>query len=285
MQSITQLEANLSARPNSIEISQALAEAYAKDGRWEEATKAYRTVVALYPTIAGININRIRLGAVALGISSFLFLIAELLGPPAFLFHPYDILDYLPANTISNILFLPILILLSCAGISIYKLLSISDSNLPAFWAMVLIVVGAGLYIPLFGINAVILPAAGNLYAKGEMAGFDVYHAVFEQPLTLIFTIGGYLLFVGMTIFNIVIWRSGYLSKLASTILWLGWSLFIVGDELLLILGQDLSWWMSNFMFFALLVTIGGIALALDVWWEAALQLAPTIDSLEKADS
>ena len=42
---------------------------------------------------------------------------------------------------------------------------------------------------------------------------------------------------------------------------------------------------MSNSMLFALLVTIGGIGSALDIWWEAALQLAPTIDSLEKADS
>jgi len=281
---LEQLEVMALHQPNSIEINQALAEECAKEERWEEAIEAYQTVIALYPAIAALNVNRIRLGAIALGISSFLFLVSQILRPPFFLHHPYDIVDFLPASSISNILFLPILILLSCAAISIYKLLSVSNSNRPAFWGMVLIVVGAGLYLPLFGLTAVILPAAGDLYAQGETAGFDVYYTIFQQPLASVFTFGEYLLFGGLTILTTVIWRSGYLFKLASTMLWLGWSLFIVGDELSLILGYDLSWWISNFMLFALLVTIGGIGLALDMWWEAALQLEPTIDSLEKAD-
>jgi hypothetical protein len=276
MQSIAELETNAIRYPNSIEVNQALAEAYARDERWQDSVKIYQKVVELYPAIAALNVNRIRLGAIALGISSFLFLVSQILRPPSFLHHPYDIVDFLPASSISNILFLPVLILLSCAAISIYKLLSVSNSNRPAFWGMVLIVVGAGMYLPLFGLTAVILPAAGDLYAQGETAGFDVYYTLFQQPLASVFTFGGYLLFGGLTIFTVVIWIGGHLYKLASTMLWLGWSLFIVGDELFLILGYDLLWWWSfNFLPVALLVTIGGIALALDMWHEALLQFTP----------
>lgn len=276
MQTYLELEANATKYPNSIEVNQALAEAYARDERWQDAVKIYQKVVELYPATAALNINRIHLGAIALAISSFLFLVSQILRPPSFLFHPSDIVNSLPASAISNILFLPVLILLSCAAISIYKLLSVSDSNRTAFWGMVLILVGAGAYLPLVGIKAVILPAANDLFILGETARFNVYDYVFQQPYASPFTLGGYLLFGGLTVVIVAIWRSGYLSKLASTMLWLGWSLFIAGDELFLILGYDLfRWWTSNFMPIALLVTIGGIALALDMWHEALLQFTP----------
>jgi hypothetical protein len=285
MNSIVQLEASVAARPNSIEINRALAEAYAKEERWQEAANAYRYLASLYPDTASLFINRIRLGAIALVISSLLFLVSQILRPPFSLFHPYDLVNSLPARSISEFLFIPILILLSCAAISIYKLLSISNSNRPAFWAMVLVVVGSGMYLPLFGLSAVILPVAGDLYAQGDTTGFYVYETALSQPLATVFTLGGYLLFFGLTIFIFAIWRSGCLSKLASTMLWLGWSLFIVGDELFLMLGYDLLWWASNFIIFALSVTIGGVALAIDLWGEAALQLSPEIDFLEEEDS
>jgi len=284
MQSIAQLEANAIKYPNSIEVNQALAEAYARDGRWQDSTKAYQKVVVLYPAIAALNVNRIRLGAIALGISSFLFLVSQILRPPFLVHHPYDLVD-LPARSIYNILFLPILILLSCAAISIYKLLSTSSSNRSAFWGMVMIVVGAGIYLPLFGINAVLLPAVGDLSAQGETAGFDVYYTVFQQPLASVFTLGGYLLFVGLTALSVSIWRSGYLPKWASILFWIGWSLFIMGEDISFILRQDLVWWISNFILFALLVALGGIGLALGVWQQASLQLAPTVVSSEEIEA
>src|SRR5688572_3250550 len=284
MESIAQLEANAKKYPNSIEVNQVLAEAYRRAERWQDSAQTFQKVVDLYPATAALNINRIRLGAIALGISSFLFLISQILRPPLFVRHPYDLVNFLPDGSISNILFLPVLILLSCAAISIYKLLSVSYSNRPAFWGLVLILVGAGIYLPLFGIKAVILLAASELYAQGETAGFDVYYAVFDHPLISVLGLGGYLLYIGLTIFTFIIWRSGYLPKWASTLLWMGWSLFIVGGNLALVFGY-LGWWDSNFRLFAPLVTIGGIGLALGLWQQAQFQLAPTIDFLQKADS
>lgn len=78
MQSIAQLEANAVTRPNSIEINQALADAYVKQGRWKEAVEAYQTLISLYPATASLFVNRLRLGAVALGISSILVLLGQI---------------------------------------------------------------------------------------------------------------------------------------------------------------------------------------------------------------
>lgn len=289
MQSLSQLEASAIKQPNSIEINQALAEAYAKEENWEVAVKAYQKVVALYPATAALNVNRIRLGAIALGISSLLFLAAEILRPATiWVASPYTTPGHTymssPALAVSNILFLPILILLSCAAISVYKLLSASSDNRLAFWGMVSIIIGAGLFLPIFGINAVVLPAAGQWYfPEGDALGFYIYDLALSQPLAVVFKLGGYLLFLGLTIFNVVIWKSGYLPKWASTLLWIGWSLFIRGKELSSNLVDEPH--ISNPMLFTLLVVIGGIGLARGVWQQAPLQFKPTTDSAQKADS
>ena len=283
MQTLSQLEANSINYPNSIELNQALAEAYARDERWQDSVKIYQRVVELYPAIAALNINRIRLGAIALAISSFLFLVSQILDPTRFAFEPYDFVT-LPAFAVSNILFLPVLTLLSCAAISIYKLLSTSGKNRPAFWAMVSIVIGSGLFLPYFGIKAVILPAAAHLYFQGETGGFDVYAAALQQPIAVVFTLGGYMLFVGLTIFNVAIWESTYLSKWASTLLWIGWSLFIITEGLPFNFVVEVLR-ISNPIIYSILVVIGGMGLGRGLWQQAPLQLAPGTDSTQQADS
>ena len=291
MNSIVQLEASVAARPNSIEANQALAEAYAREGRWEEATEAYETVVDLYPATATLYVNRIRLGAIALGISSLLFFVSAILRTSP---HGSDtLLSVAVLNSadlaISNMLFMPILILLSCAAISIYKLLSTTSDGRLAFWAMVSILVGVGLFLPFFSIKAVVMSAAAELYLKGNLSAFDVYFASLFQPLAFVFTLGGYLLLVGLTFFNVAIWNTAYLPKWASTLLWIGWSLFIVTQELPFALFMEklslIHDSINKRILIALLTTIGGIGLALGLWKQAAAQLAPTNDSLEKADS
>jgi hypothetical protein len=198
---LEQLEVMALHQPNSIEINQALAEEFAKEERWEEAIEAYQTVIALYPAIAALNVNRIRFGAIALGISSFLFLVSAILRPSADgVDTPFSVAEYLnsPALAVSHILFMPILILLSCASISIYKLLSTTSKGLLSFWAMVSTIVGVGLFLPFFSIKAVVTSAAAELYLKGNVSAFDVYFASLLQPLAFVFTLGGYLLFVGL---------------------------------------------------------------------------------------
>ncbi len=285
---LEQLELKALHQPNSIEINQALAEEYAKGERWKEAIEAYQTVVALYPAIAALNVNRIRLGAIALGISSMLFLISEIVRPSIVMVdNPIGAAEYMssPALALSNILFLPILILLSCAAISIYKLLSTSSDNRLAFWAMVSIISGAGLFLPFFGTQAILSPAAGQLYIKGNTSALNVYDAALRQLLAIVFTLGGYLLFVGLTLFNVAIWGSGFLTKWASTLLWIGWSLFIITAELPFNFINEMLWIYINPMLFALLIVIGGIGLAQGVWQQASLRFMPMIESELKIKS
>ena len=59
MQSISQLEVIAAKQPNSIEINQALADAYAQERRWEEVARTYRSLALLYPDTAALFINRI----------------------------------------------------------------------------------------------------------------------------------------------------------------------------------------------------------------------------------
>ena len=81
MESISQLEASVVTRPNSIEINHALADAYIQQGRWKEATETYQTLISLYPATASLFVHRIRLGALALAISSCFILLAQSLQP------------------------------------------------------------------------------------------------------------------------------------------------------------------------------------------------------------
>ena len=287
---LEQLEVMALHQPNSIEINQALAEECVKEERWEEAIEAYQTVIALYPAIAALNVNRIRLGAISLGISSLLFLISEIVRPLVF-FDAISVAEYKisAALAVSNILFLPILILLSCAAISIYKLLSTSNDNRLAFWAMVSIIIGTGLFIPFFAIQAIFLPAAAQQYISGNIFAFNVYDAALSQPFAIVFTLGGYLLFVGLTLFTVAIWGSGFLPKWASTFLWVGWFLFIITTELPFDFINKMLWFSINPMLFAmlftLLIALGGVGLSLGLWRQSALQFTPAVDSSKKADS
>ncbi|HJX82010.1 MAG TPA: hypothetical protein VJ248_08265, partial [Candidatus Udaeobacter sp.] len=152
MESIAQLEASVVTRPNSIEINHALADAYIQQGRWKEATETYQTLISLYPATASLFVHRIRLGALALAISSCFILLAQNIQPSLVdaQRNPSDLSRAITSNAylIAQILFLIAFPLFSTAAISIYKLLSYSRDHRPAFAAMVFSVIGVGLSMP-----------------------------------------------------------------------------------------------------------------------------------------
>ena len=280
MQSIGKLEANAATRPNSIEVNQALADAYAKQGRWREAAETYRSLLALYPATALLFINRIRLGALALGISSCLILLAQGIRP--ILGNPQtSITDF--ANglasreyLIAQILFLLAFPLLSTAAISTYKLLSYSRDHHAAFWAMVISLLGTGLSMASLGINTVVLPLIGRLYLNGETGAVSVYYAMLEAPWPLILQAGGYLLMAGIMIFSWVIWRNENLSKWGTALYLAGWVPFVISS------GQASK---PIQVIVGLSIALGGVALARAIWVQAPLQFAPAINSSQKADA
>jgi tetratricopeptide (TPR) repeat protein len=280
MQSIAQLEADVATRPNSIETNQALANAYVKQGRWKEAAEAYRALILLYPATALLFINRLRLGAVALGISSVFILLGQIV-QPSLLDARTSSNDFARALTsngylCAQILFLLAFPLFSTAAISIYKLLSYSRDHRPAFWGMVFSVVGVGLSMPTLGINAVVLPLIGQLYLDGETGALSIYPAMQEYPRSLILMLGGYLMLIGVAIFSWVIWRNQNLSKWGAALYLAGWILFV---------GSNNQVSKTGSLSIGFLIALGGLALARAIWIQAPLQFKPITDSSQKADS
>ena len=272
MPSLSQLEASAIIQPNSIEINEALADAYAKHGRWVEAVKTYQILKSLYPETAALFIDRIRLGAMALAISSFLFLIAELISPSLPL--PANPMEHmqtisLPAFLGAQILFLLAFALYSCSAISIYKLLSYTRDHRPAFWAMVLSVLGVGLSMPLLGINAFVLPLIGRLYLNGEAGVLSLYIALRQELWPFILQFGVYLLIMGMMIFSWVVWRNRNLSQIAILIYLAGWIGFALSNNQLP---------KSGLILIGILIAIGGVGFSRSLWIQASTQFDPTMD-------
>ena len=266
MQSLARLESSAAVRPNSIEIHQALADAYLQEERWEEAAKAYRTLLALYPATALLFINRIRLGASALALACVLILLAQILQPPLTdaVREPAGFAAAISAGgfLLAKLLLMLALPLWSTAAISIYKLLSYSPDHRPAFWAMVCSVLGVALAMPGMGINAIILPLIGRLYLDGELPTLSIYLALQSGPWPLILHLGSFILLLGMLIFAWVIWRNPLFSKISVSLFLLGWGIFVVSGNQL----PQPGLWLIGF-----LIALGGLPLARSIWQQAAL--------------
>jgi hypothetical protein len=279
MQTITPLEENIVIRPNSIEINEALADEYVKQERWEDAARVYRSLLSLYPATASLFVNRIRLGATALMISSTFVFFAELIHPtvpnamqyPAVFAQAIGSTNYLAAQ----ILLLLAFPFFSTAAISIYKLLSYTHDHRPAFWAMVFSVIGVGLSMPLLGINAIVQPLIARLYLAGELGTLNLYTVMQGMPWSLILHFGNYLFALGIAIFSWVILRNQNFPKWAIVLFLAGWIMFIVS-----LASSQLYMTLTG-----LLIFIGGIGLAHSAWIQAPLQFKPIIDSSQKADS
>lgn len=261
------LEASAAVRPNSIEIHQALADGYAREGRWEEAAKAYRTLLALYPTTALLFVNRIRLGATALTLTCMLMLLAEII-QPALPDAATNAAGFAAAVSTGGFLTAQLLTMLalplwSTAAISIYKLLSYSPDHRPAFWAMVCSVLGVALAMPGMGINAIILPLIGRLHLDGELPTLGLYLALQSGPWPFILHLGSFILLTGILIFAIVIWRNPVFAKLPVSLFLLGWGIFVASGNQL----PQPGLWLVG-----LLIALGGLPFARSIWRQAALQ-------------
>lgn len=262
MQSIAQLKTHAQDSPNSIEIQQALAEAYLKEERWEEAAKVYRSLASLYPDTAALFINRIRLGAAALMLFAILTLIALTIQPAVGTENLSQVLAA-PIYRIAQILFMLALALYSCSAISIYKLLSYTRDHRPAFWGMVLSVIGVGLSMPALGIKTFVYPLLGEMLITGLSDAQVIYASLNTYPLTLYLNMGAYLVILGALVFTWVISRNKGLSLLAIVVFLVGW------------VGMTVT---QGFIIFNILVSIGAGWLGTSLWKQASVQFSPNMD-------
>lgn len=266
MQSINKLELRAENLPNSAEIQHALAEAYTNEGRWEDAAKTYRRLASLYPDTAALFINRIRLGAVALILFAILTLIAVFIHTALTTWSLPQALAS-PAYRIAQILSMLGLALYSCSAISIYKILSYTRDHRPAFWAMVLSVIGVGLSMPTLGIKTFVYPILGEMLLSGLSEAQVVYSSLNTHPLNFYLGIGAYLNIAGIAIFAWVISRNNGLSLSAITIFLIGW------------VGVALT---QNLIVFDILITVGGCWLGMSLWKQSSVQFDPQMDRTSK---
>jgi hypothetical protein len=166
--------------------------------------------------------------------------------------------------------------LFSTAAISIYKLLSYTHDHRPAFWAMVLSVIGSGFSMPSLGIRAIILPLIGRLYLAGELDTFNIYVAMQAMPWPLILNLGSDIFVPGIAIFCWVILRNHNFPKLPAILFLAGWVAFLAFAD-----GAS----RLNTIFTGSLILIGGIGLAISVWTQAPLQFKPVTAHAQQADS
>lgn len=225
MQTIAQLESRVVQGPNSVELQHALAERYFAQGRWEDAARTYRGLASLHTATAALFIDRIRLGAAALVTAATLILVAALIQPALV---PGDHLRLAtafrsPAYLAAQLLVVVALALYSCAAISIYKLLSYTRDHRPAFWAMVLSVIGVGLSMPALGIRSFVHPRLAEMFLNGQPDVMAVYVSMHDAPDALVLGAGGHLVTAGLAIFSWVIWRNRGLSRPAVLLLLAGW--------------------------------------------------------------
>ena len=83
-------------------------------------------------------------------------------------------------------------------------------------WALAGLVVTVGslvVYLPLLGVAAYAVPAAGALIAGGETEAIAVIDRTWEDPFLFLPFVGGILENVGVALFGVAVWRSGTLSK------------------------------------------------------------------------
>lgn len=261
-QTLSQLELHANESPNSIEIQQALAEAYAKQGRWKEAANVYRRLSALYPDTAALFINRIQLGATALMVSSTLTLVAVLIQPALTNENQAQVLGSF-SYLVAQILFMPALALYSCSSISIYKLLSYTRDHRPAFWGMVFSVIGAGLSMPALGIRTFVYPILGRMALSGQTDALVVYSSLNEQPLRFFLGMGAYLIVAGIAVFAWAVWRNRGLSLFAIIFFLAGW----VG-------------WIAtrNPVIFGIVIAFSGYWLGVSLRRRASIQFNPNMD-------
>jgi len=177
------------------------------------------------------NPTRMRLGALALGISALLFL--------AFgLFHPVSSLDLSQPDeaarnfgsttfVLTDSLLIVAFTLLPFAVLTLYAYLANSNVERWRFAALVLLLGAIGPFQAFSGVGTFAFSAASQVYLQGNPGALEVLRALTQGPSVPFGLLGVLLLVLGSISLAVAIWRSGTLPKWAGVLYALGFVLFI----------------------------------------------------------
>jgi hypothetical protein len=172
---------------------------------------------------------RIRLAAVSLAVAGVLFVLypairpfsdeVSLQGAQAFASSAW-----IAAHMLAMVAF----VLVELGLLGLYLALQATAAERPAYWALVVSLLGIGLTLPFYGGEAFGLHAIGQEAVKEQNAALvSLAGVVRSGPALVMFGVGLLLLALGAIIAAIAIWRSGALPRWSGVPFALGFALYI----------------------------------------------------------
>lgn len=208
------------------------------------------------------NLGRIRIGALALGLSALLLTAFPLVRP----FFPLD--PRSPSETlavasplitsapwvVAHLLAMLAFVLLSFGMLTLYAQLRTAAVEPRALRALAWSLAGIALIMPMLGFETHVLPILGRLYLAGTTGIAPVVGLVYLGPAIVVFLLGLLFLAIGAVYLAVVIWQDGRLPRWAGV-------LFAIG----------LALWFPPFpralrIIDGFFIGLGGLWLATDLW-------------------
>ncbi len=131
---------------------------------------------------------------------------------------PEQNLEFVTGANLSNYRLAMMLIGISLAlfilGVfALYAYLSRTKQERVAFAGLIVTVGFLGLFLPLIGFGAYVVPAIGSLVAQGRVEMVAVMEQISREPFIVVPFFAGILWNIGNLLMGIAIWRSGTLWK------------------------------------------------------------------------
>ena len=178
--------------------------------------------------------TRIRLGALALGLSALLFMVFPLVRP-YFRLDPRSPDETLAAASpvitsgswvLSHVIAMLAFVLLLYGLLALYARFEADHRGPSAIFGLVLTLAGIALIMPMLGVEIYILPIIGRLYLEGATNLAPAVALIYLGPATVMFLFALLLLAIGSICFALTIWRSGALPRWAGVLLAAGLALW-----------------------------------------------------------
>jgi hypothetical protein len=172
-----------------------------------------------------------RWGAVALGLSGLLFAAFPLVRPfyNDFATDPTGAAQTISSRRweVSHLLLILALVLLFFGLLTVFSRLASSRVRRLAFGAMVLVIAGGGLFLPVAGVEAFALPAIAQQYLQGQIGALDAVDGARSGLRATVFPPGLVFLGLGGVVTAIAVWRSSRLPRWAGIPFALGLVFFL----------------------------------------------------------
>jgi hypothetical protein len=211
------------------------------------------------------NLARVRMGALALGLSALLLTAFPLVRP----FFPLD--PRSPSETlaiaspsitsapwvVAHLLAMLAFVLLSFGMLTLYAHLRAGSVEPRALRALAWSLAGIVLIMPMLGFETHVLPILGRLYLAGTTGIAPVVALIYLGPAIVVFLLGLLFLAIGAVYLAVAIWQDGRLPRWAGV-------MFAIG----------LALWFPAFprtlrIIDGFFIGLGGVWLASDLWQAA----------------